>query len=143
MEIGSLGSIPFSVSTDKILTFSDYGRSGGGRWQKHELLGKKPVLEFIGPDTEKIELKIQLRADHGINPKTELEKLRTMRDTGEVLPFILNGTPVSDNYWVIENISEDVGYWTGEGIILSATVSITLQEYSKEGLINVINSNNS
>jgi phage protein U len=127
-----MGDIPFVVTYGKIRTFSDYGRSGSGRWAKHDLIGRKPVMEFLGPDVEKVSMKIQLRTDHGINPESELGRLRKMRDTGAVFPFILGGAPVSDNYWLLEDIGENVSYWRAGGKILSVSVDITLTEYSTE-----------
>lgn len=132
MQIGSIGDIPFVVSHDYMLTFHDYSRSGSSRWAKHDLIGRKPVMEFLGPDVEKVSMKIQLRTDHGINPESELERLRKMRDTGAVFPFILGGAPVSDNYWLLEDIGENVSYWRAGGKILSVSVDITLTEYSTE-----------
>lgn len=132
MQVGSMGDIPFVVSYGKIRTFSDYGRSGSGRWAKHDLIGRKPVMEFLGPDVEKVSMKIQLRTDHGINPESELGRLRKMRDTGAVFPFILGGAPVSDNYWLLEDIGENVSYWRAGGKILSVSVDITLTEFSTE-----------
>lgn len=132
MQVGSMGDIPFVVTYGKIRTFSDYGRSGSGRWAKHDLIGRKPVMEFLGPDVEKVSMKIQLRTDHGINPESELGRLRKMRDTGAVFPFILGGAPVSDNYWLLEDIGENVSYWRAGGKILSISVDITLTEYSTE-----------
>lgn len=132
MQVGSMGDIPFVVTYGKIRTFSDYGRSGSGRWAKHDLIGRKPVMEFLGPDVEKVSMKIQLRTDHGINPESELERLRKMRDTGAVFPFILGGAPVSDNYWLLEDIGENVSYWRAGGKILSVSIDITLTEYSTE-----------
>ena len=132
MQVGSMGDIPFVVTYGKIRTFSDYGRSGSGRWAKHDLIGRKPVMEFLGPDVEKVSMKIQLRTDHGINPESELGRLRKMRDTGAVFPFILGGAPVSDNYWLLEDIGENVSYWRAGGKILSVSVDITLTECSTE-----------
>ena len=132
MQVGSMGDIPFVVTYGKIRTFSDYGRSGSGRLAKHDLIGRKPVMEFLGPDVEKVSMKIQLRTDHGINPESELGRLRKMRDTGAVFPFILGGAPVSDNYWLLEDIGENVSYWRAGGKILSVSVDITLTEYSTE-----------
>ena len=99
---------------------------------EHDLIGRKPVMEFLGPDVEKVSMKIQLRTDHGINPESELGRLRKMRDTGAVFPFILGGAPVSDNYWLLEDIGENVSYWRAGGKILSVSVDITLTEYSTE-----------
>ena len=132
MQVGFMGDIPFVVTYGKIRTFSDYGRSGSGRWAKHDLIGRKPVMEFLGPDVEKVSMKIQLRTDHGINPESELGRLRKMRDTGAGFPFILGGAPVSDNYWLLEDIGENVSYWRAGGKILSVSVDITLTEYSTE-----------
>ena len=132
MQVGSIGAIPFVVSAEKIRTFHDFSRTGAGRWAKHDLVGRKRVLEFLGPDVEKVSLKIQLRADHGVNPEAELAKLRKMRDEGEVFSFILGGAPVSNEYWTIEGIGENVSYWRAGGRILSVTVDIALQEYSTE-----------
>ena len=115
MQVGSMGDIPFVVTYGKIRTFSDYGRSGSGRWAKHDLIGRKPVMEFLGPDVEKVSMKIQLRTDQGA-----------------VFPFILGGAPVSDNYWLLEDIGENVSYWRAGGKILSVSVDITLTEYSTE-----------
>lgn len=132
MQVGSIGAIPFVVSAEKIRTFHDFSRTGAGRWAKHDLVGRKPVLEFLGPDIEKISMKIQLRVDHGINPESELERLRKMRDDGEVFPLILGGSPVSNEYWTIESIGENVSFWRAGGKISSVTVDISLQEYSIE-----------
>ena len=47
--------------------------------------------------------------------------------------FILGGIPVSNEYWVLESIGEDVSYWRANGKILSVTVDVSLQEYSTKG----------
>lgn len=54
MLVGFMADIPFIVSSRFIRTFDDYGRGSAGRWAQHDIIGNKPVLEFIGPDVEKI-----------------------------------------------------------------------------------------
>lgn len=129
MIVGSLGDIPFIVARGLVRTFSDYSREGSARWAKHDLIGQKPVLEFLGKDIEKISFKMLLRADHGINPEKEVRKLRKMRDNGEVMILILADKPVGDNSWVIESLGENVTYWDGFGHILSVSIDVSLQEY--------------
>lgn len=130
MLIGFLGGTPFVVSSPYIYTFDNYTRNSAGRWAKHDLVGKKPVLEFIGPDVEEITYNMQLRADHGLNPRTELSKLRRERDQGTVLPLILGGHVIGSGRWVIKSIGEKVTSWTGNGQPLAVTVDINLCEYS-------------
>ena len=82
MLVGFMAGVPFMVSKAFVRTFDEYNRNSAGRWAKHELLGQKPVLEFIGPDTEKISFSMHLRTDQGIAPEMELNKLRKLRDKG-------------------------------------------------------------
>lgn len=132
MLVGFLNQTPFSVSASTIRTFNDYTRSGSGRWSKHDLIGQKPKLEFLGPDIEKISFKMQLRADQGISPQTELKRLRDIRDQGQVVSLVLGYKPVGGGFWVIESLDEAVKYWTKYGHIYCAEVTVTLQEYAEE-----------
>lgn len=129
MYVGSLGNIPFIVARGYVRTFKDYGREGAGRWAKHELIGQKPVLEFLGPDIEKISFKMQLRADFGMNPENEAARLRKMRDSGETAVLMLAGSPVGDNKWTVESLGETVTFWDAFGNAQSVTVDVTLTEY--------------
>lgn len=130
MLIGFMAGIPFIVSSRFIRTFDDYGRGSAGRWAQHDIIGDKPVLEFIGPDVEKISFTMQLRADQGINPAKELEKLRKLRDSGKQFPLVIGGNMVTDNMWVMDSIDESVSFWGEAGSMLSVKVSVTLREYA-------------
>ncbi len=130
MLVGFMADIPFIVSSHYIRTFDDYGRSSGGRWAQHDIIGNKPVLEFIGPDVEKISFTMQLRSDYGVSPAKELAKLRKMRDTGKYFPLVIGGKLITDNMWVIESLDESVAFWGKFGGIMSAKVSVTLKEYA-------------
>lgn len=130
MLVGFMSDIPFIVSSRFIRTFDDYSRGSGGRWAQHDIIGDKPVLEFIGPDIEKISFSMQLRADQGINPANELEKLRKLRDSGKQFPLVIGGNMVTDNMWVMDSIDESVSFWGKAGSMLGVKVSVTLREYA-------------
>lgn len=129
MFIGYLGEIPFSVSNNKVQTFDEYNRSASGRWARHEIIGDKPVMEYLGPDTETISLKMFLRQDLGADPEALLEQLRDYRDEGTPIPLILNNWLVNNNNWVVDSIDEQVSYWSSTGEITAVNVQVTLQEY--------------
>lgn len=88
MLVGFMADIPFIVSSHYIRTFDDYGRGTGGRWAQHDIIGDKPVLEFIGPDVEKISFTMQLRADQG------LSRLRSLKNCGRC------ATQVNTSLWL-------------------------------------------
>ncbi|PAV38057.1 hypothetical protein CJ260_11460 [Megasphaera sp. ASD88] len=129
MYVGNFGDIPFVVASGYVRTFREYSRESAGRWTKHDIIGQKPVLEFLGPDVEKIRFKMMFRADQGMNPEKEVQQLRELRDTGEADVLILAGEPVGENSWVIESIGEQVTFWDANGNVLSVTVDVALTEY--------------
>lgn len=131
MAIGSLGKVVFETSEKKIRTFFDLKRSASARIGTHDLIGKKPILEFVGPGLEQISMNVRLDVSLGLNPADELKVLREMRDKGEIAKFILNGEPVTENYWLIEQISEDHRQIDNKGRLLIADLSITMKEYVK------------
>lgn len=129
MLVGFMAGIPFLVSKNFVRTFDNYNRSNSGRWAKHEIIGSKPVMEFLGPDAEKITFTMLLKSDQGIAPNTELNNLRKIRDKGKYFSLIIGGRKIGKHSWVIESIGETVNYWGKYGDILSVSVDITLVEY--------------
>ena len=133
--IGTLGEVVFEVSASKVKTFDGMKRSGTGRWATHDIIGQKPVMEYLGPGIEQISFTMRLDVFLGVNPSEELAVLRQMRDTGEAVSFVLEGQPVTDNLWVIESLSEDYPAIDNAGRILVANVDINLKEYVKSVVV--------
>lgn len=128
-KIGSLGDIVFEVSTKKTQTFGELSRTGSSRWNDHEIIGLKPISEFLGSDLEEITFSIILKAEFGVNPIKQLEIMRKIRDTGKTAPFLLGGKPISINHWSIRQISETHKIVDNKGNVLHVEASITLKEY--------------
>lgn len=129
MKIGSFGDVVFEVSPGKTMTFRDFERSGSGRWDEHEIIRYKPRSEFQGPGLEEIKFTVLLKAELGINPMKELNKLRKMRDTGAVAPFIIGGKPISSNYFALQNLTERYTKIDAYGNVLAVEADLTLKEY--------------
>ena len=132
MSIGSLGDVVFEASSEKVKTLRDRQRQGSARFATHEIIGKKPLREFLGPGLEKITFQIQLSASLGVDPASEMKTLRELRDKGEALEFVLGGSAVGEELWTIEDLSEDWSRINGQGTIIFANVSVTLQEYPRD-----------
>ncbi len=127
--IGSLGDIPFEVSSEKVRTFDELTRSGSARFAYHNMQGGKERSEFLGPSLEDITFNIRLSVVGKVNPDAEVKKLRTIRDEGTAVLFILNGEPQGADHWNIVNVSEGHKVVDGRGRTLVLDVSVTLKEY--------------
>lgn len=129
MYIGYMGDVPFYASRAMLRTPTETTRSAGSRWSDHDLLLRKPVSQFVGPELETFSFSLILSSSYGLDPAKELRKLREMRDNGTVFPLIIGGRPLVQNYWRLESLSEGENYYTADGRLRQTKVSVRLKEY--------------
>jgi len=125
--IGSLGTVVFEVSSDYIKTFEDFSREAHARYAKHEVLGIKPIKQFLGPELDKIKLKINLSAAHGINPTQEINSLRYYMLKGKALPLMIGNKNLGK--FTIETLNEGWTVVDNKGNLITAEIEIELEEY--------------
>ena len=129
-QIGNLGKlIVFEVSSKKVLTFRAMTQSVSGRWTVHNVIGGKPKSEFLGPGQSSIALTVFLSANHGIKPRSTIERIEKAIEKGEHFPLVIGGKKVGNHEWAITNMSETWDKIIKDGRLVSANLSITLAEY--------------
>ena len=129
MFIGTFGNVVFETSNDLVRTFKDMTRDTNVRLASHDIIGKKPVIEWIGPGTDTIKFSMQFNSILGVEPKDEEKKLRDMAQTGKVAHIIVGGEPISDYKFIIESISSSGRIYDRDGILIKSMVDITVKEY--------------
>lgn len=129
--IGTLGrSIIFEVSDRDALLLQNMTRQVAGRWTTHTTLGTKPKSEFLGPDVLKVGFSIYLSANLGVRPRSVLESIAAMVETGRTEYLIIGNRPVSSLPFKLVNTSEAWDTIYNRGELAKATVSIQLEEYA-------------
>lgn len=129
-QIGNLGKlIVFEVSSKKVLTFGKMTQSVKGRWTTHAVIGNKPVSEFLGAGQRTISLPIFLTINHGIKPRSTIEKIEKAIENGTPYPFVIGGKKVGSNQWVITDMSETWDEIIKDGCLVSAHLTLNLAEY--------------
>lgn len=132
---GSFGSaIKFAVNdpyNDKgkrlIRVPSQIQRESRARWTTYNLLGRKPKKAFEGPEAAQVTLSITLDADHGVNPRSTLDKIRQAIEKGTVNNLIIGGKVVGKYY--IESMAETWDRFFLGGGVTHATGEIIFAEY--------------
>ena len=76
--VGIFGKLPFLCSSAVTFTFKDLSVSRSVRWATHEVIGKKPLLEYIGPGLTEVSFNIQLNSMLGTPPLAALIQLKKM-----------------------------------------------------------------
>ena len=126
--IGTLGELPFVCSRKRVLTFSELSRDHSARWAKHDIIGKKPILEYVGPDLSSVSLSIRFDVSLGVPPAVGLLRLKKMLDNRKYKTLIIGGEYLGR--YVIESISEVRKHHTGKGVCTVATATIQLTEWA-------------
>jgi phage protein U len=127
--IGFYGDIIFETSDERILTFQGFKRNTASRWAKHDVIGKKPTSEFLGPDLDTISFTVDLNGNYGVKPRFEMERwLRKARaGTAEVL--VVGNRGLGVDKWTVKSVSQMWDVVMGKGEVFSGKVDIELEEY--------------
>ena len=127
--IGYFGKIRFETSDKRILTFRDFKRDSSVRSEKHNVIGAKPVKEFIGPELDTITFTIDLSAANGVNPRVDAEKWLRMNRAGQAHMLVIGDRWLGLDKWTVENVSQAWNMVFNKGELYSCSVDITLEEY--------------
>lgn len=127
--VATLGQLSFECSSNKVFTFDNLNRSNSARWQKHDVIGGKPQMEYIGEDSSKVSLTIRYDAFIGVTPQKGFERLKKMLENKKYKTLIVGGEYLGR--YVIESIEEERQKHTGQGQCLIARATVNLTEYGK------------
>ena len=126
--IGVFGTVPFVCSDSMVLTFSRLSRGRQARWAKHEIIGKKPTLEWVGEDLNTVSMTIRLDMSLGVPPIAGIKAIEAMQVSKEPHILLIGGEPLGR--YVINSVSENRKFHTGLGVCQVAEVTLSLTEYS-------------
>lgn len=127
--LGSWGDLVFSVSEKQIKTFDNMKRSESARWAKHDIHGKKSKPEFLGEDLGKVTFDMLFSAQLGVNPMKEIDKLIIAERKGEAHMLIVGTKRFGLHKYYIASINSDLNQFDNRGLLLSAKVNLTMEEY--------------
>lgn len=130
--IGLFGDIIFESSDNRILTFQGFKRDSGGRWNTHDVIGKKPTSEFIGPGLDKISFTINLNGNNGVKPRYEMERWLRKERSGVAEQLVIGNKVLGVDKWVIKSVSQMWNVILNKGEVFSGNVDIELEEYVEE-----------
>jgi len=127
--IGYFGKdIIFETSDERILTFTDFNRDTASRFAMHEVIGKKPTTEFVGPGLDTITFTVHLNGNNGVNPREEMNKWLEYARSGQA-EILVVGVALGVDKWVVKSVSQAWGVVFNRGEIFSGKVDVTLEEY--------------
>ena len=128
-QIGCLGDIIFTVSSEQIETFKNMQWSGSARYSKHKRHLSNSLTEFTGVDPDAMSFDMTLSAYLGVDTMAELVKIWTYERKGQPLPLVIGEKAYGKYRWCIEDHKIKMEHYDKTGNLSGATVSVSLLEY--------------
>lgn len=130
-QIGSFGSLVFSVSEKTVRTFDAMSWDFSANYATHDRHIDADLLEYLGPGIATISFSMVFSVFLGVNPLSEIEKLRGMVQEGYAERLVIGGRVYGSYKWVMEKGTVDFQRFDNKGNALAAKVKVTLKEYPK------------
>lgn len=127
--IGCLGEIPFFVSSRAVQTVQDATWSGSARYSVHDRHLTNALTEFTGIDPDAFSFNIRLSAFLGVDPTAAINLLWQYERNGKAVSLVLGEKAYGKYRWNVVSHKITMEQFDGRGNLLSALVSVKLQEY--------------
>ena len=132
MQVGSFDDIIFETSSKRVLTFTEASREVSSRYHAHEIIGGKPLLEYVGPGLDIFNLNIKLNGSFGVNPKNEMNKWIALARAGTASVLVIGDGPIGVDQWVVRTVRANMPVFVGDKMH-TVDLAITFEEYVSEG----------
>ena len=133
--IGAIGTnrfrdvIRFEVSPERVLTVSNFIRRNKVRFSESNILLRKPMSQYVGPALDVLDFKIILRAELGVNPQAEFNKLINIQRDGRLVAMIIGRTAFGAFRWRVDSLGIPYDDIDNTGFVRKSEVDISLKEY--------------
>ena len=132
MEIGCLGDIAFKVSDSVIKTITKATWSGSANIHTHQRHLDNALQEFVGINPDGFTFSMILSKYLGVDPLTDITKLFEYEHGGVAVPLTIGNKGYGKYRWLVKSHKIKMEHYDGRGNLTSATVDVTLTEYTKE-----------
>lgn len=126
----SFGYQNFRADINQIYTPNGISIEFGKELGTQETTGEKPVSYLKSINLIKIPFRIHLSRRLGVGVESKIDAWKTMAENNIPYAFLIGGKPVTKNRFVCTNVKVDIKEISKEGVIVTADLDITLEEYA-------------
>lgn len=127
-KVGAIGSVAFSVSSEKVMTLTEVDVTKSVNYAVHKLHCHKPRLEYTGKNSTDISFPIVLSAFLGVDPIGQVKKLENMMWNQQLVPLIIGKDRIGKK-WVITSVKEKYKRFYKDGTISEIECTVSLKAY--------------
>lgn len=124
----TLGPHVFAINTTAYDTFR---RQSAWRWPKQDRIDKRPLRQFIGPDSQTITLSGFILPHFNKGGIDALDRLREAGDHGRPL-LLVDGRGFVHGDWVVASLEETRSEFMANGQAKRIDFTVTLNDYGSD-----------
>lgn len=106
------------------MAFDKLSRQTKARWKNHEIIGRRPAGQYLGPDTRTVTISGIVFSDDGAAGMAQVGEMEAACEAGEVYCLVTGSGNVSGPYR-LESVSPEESYHDANGIPLRVSYSLT------------------
>lgn len=129
MVVGSYFGVVFEVDDTVVRTFDGLSGTAGSEWAEHAVIGSKSRLQWVAPKNREYRFSVVLKAEHGVDPRAELDVWRSKAEGSEADYLVIGSGPVSDLPFALVELGESWDVVSVGGKLQRCTVEVTVREY--------------
>lgn len=130
----SFGHENFVADIGQIYTPRDLSFSFGKGTEKQGTTGAKPITYITEINLIKVSFKIHLSRRLGVDVWAKIEAWKKMAEGKDTYAFTIGGKYITKNRFAVESVSVDAKEINKKGEIVTADLSITVEEYAGHGI---------
>ncbi|KNF08561.1 hypothetical protein CLPU_6c00470 [Gottschalkia purinilytica] len=131
--IASFATKVFSVSQKRIYTLDEISRTGALNIEEQEVDGQKPSTYIKGPGLDEFSFTIPFVRQSGLSIGKEIEDWMNIRNMARPHMFILGNSPISNNKYLLVNVSVSDVVLDSKGNYVRAKVELQFKEFVRYG----------
>jgi len=131
--VAAFGNLTFEVASNQIKQFKNLKQTVGFRSDNNENKGTKPSTVRKGPDLQRLTFDIVFDATLGVDVSVEKQKWIDVSESGVPYFFTVSGGRISKFPFICKSVEVTYEDFNGMGKPIKISLSISLEEYVKEG----------
>ena len=125
------GRIVFGLAARQGFLIGELEESSKAKFVEHEILGSKPITEFVGFENDEVSFSMNFIAGRTTAPMVAIPLLKGILSQAQAYPLIVGGRPVGSfmSQFVLTEVTSTYEHTNGMGIVTVASIDVSLKEY--------------
>ena len=125
------GRIVFGLAAKQGFLIGELEESTKAKYVEHEILGSKPITEFVGLENDEASFSMKFISGHTTPPMVAIPMLQGLLRHAKAYPLIVAGRAIGSlsSQFVLTEVTCTYTCTGGAGFLTAADIDVSMKEY--------------